>query len=105
MQRSGSLAWVRALWAGELPLAVAFWHFGILYGLLVNAFTTVAGLALVAADLPAWLAAVVFFLSAPYNLLVLVGVWRSAGRWEGQPIWADSARIAIVLWTMAATAL
>jgi heme/copper-type cytochrome/quinol oxidase subunit 1 len=35
-----------------------------------------------------------YVLSVPYNVLVLVGVWRSAGRYEGEPRNADLARLA-----------
>ena len=27
---------LRALWRGELPLEVAFWHYAIYYGLILN---------------------------------------------------------------------
>ena len=33
----------------------------------------------------------------PYNVIVLVGVWRSAGRFSGERQWADLARIVTVI--------
>ena len=39
-------------------------------------------MALLAAEAPAWLAMVVYAAHIPWNLVLLVGVWRSAGRGE-----------------------
>jgi hypothetical protein len=32
----------------------------------------------------------------PYNIVVMVGVWRSFGRYQGERRWADLARIVTV---------
>jgi hypothetical protein len=37
-----------------------------------------------------------YVLSVPYNVVAAVGVWRSAGRYEGERRWADLARIVTV---------
>jgi len=34
---------------------------------------------------------------AGYYIVVVVGIWRSAARYKGDPIWADLARVAIAL--------
>jgi hypothetical protein len=84
---------LRALWSGELPLGEAFWTFAIGIGLLVNLTTSGAFLALIMVDRP-WAALFVgYVLSVPYNVVALVGVWRSAARYEGEAIHADLARI------------
>lgn len=86
----------RRLWRGELPLAEAFWLWAVLGAILVNLGTTALFLALVSAGqtLAAWLAG--YALSVPYNILALVGVWRSADRYqergEGEAVWAHAAR-------------
>src|SRR5688572_29651096 len=67
-------------WRGGVPLGRAFWLWGVLGGGVVSLFTTVFALALVTAGAPAWLAALVFALHLPWNLVLLIGVWRSAGR-------------------------
>ncbi|NKX44811.1 hypothetical protein [Roseicyclus persicicus] len=83
-----------ALWRGDLSLGEAFWTWAVLGALVVNVTTSVAFLALVSADRP-WLAlAAGYALSVPYNLVVLVGVWRAAARDEGPALWADLARVA-----------
>jgi hypothetical protein len=84
---------LRALWAGELPLGEAFWTFAIGIGLLVNLSTSVLFLALITLDRP-WSALFVgYVLSVPYNVVALVGVWRSAARHPGKALYADLARI------------
>ena len=105
MVGAGIAAWTRALVAGEMPLPLAFWRYAIVYGLLVNGFASFAAFAVLAAGGASWLAVFLFLLPLPYNLLVGLGVWRSAGRWPGQPPWAALARVAIVVWTLLAIAL
>jgi hypothetical protein len=84
---------LRALWAGELPLGEAFWTFAIGIGLLVNLSTSALFLALITLDRP-WSALFVgYVLSVPYNVVALVGVWRSAARHQGKTLYADLARI------------
>ena len=88
------------LWHGRLPLAEAFWVWAVAVGLALNLGTTVAMLALIAADLPAGLALAVHLLPAPYNVAVAVGVWRSAGGYAGPQFWADMARAGGVAWAL-----
>ena len=97
--------WVAALWRGALPLPVAFWHHAIAYGLIVNIAATLGSLTLIALDVPGWLAVVVHLAPLPYNVLFLVGVWRSAGRWRGDRRLADAARVIVTLWFAACVAL
>tara|TARA_B110000263_G_C14840426_1_gene299493 strand:+ start:246 stop:422 length:177 start_codon:yes stop_codon:yes gene_type:complete len=37
-----------------------------------------------------------YALSVPYNILITVGVWRSAERYTGERKWADLARIVTI---------
>ncbi|MFZ1413187.1 MAG: hypothetical protein WAS73_01210 [Defluviicoccus sp.] len=90
---------LRALWTGAVPLPRAFWDYAILAGFFVNLAATAASMALVVAGLPAVIALAVHFAPLPYTVLTLVGVWRSAERYAGPPVWATLARAAIVLWT------
>jgi hypothetical protein len=84
---------LRALWSGELPLGEAFWTYAIGIGLLVNLTTSGLFLALITVDRP-WAALFVgYVLSVPYNVVALVGVWRSAARYEGEALHAALARV------------
>ena len=88
---------LRRLWSGELPLGEAFWTYAVLGGVLVNLGTTLALLGLVAADRPVLGLIVGYGLSIPYNLLAVVGVWRSADRHEGERWQADLIRVVTVI--------
>jgi hypothetical protein len=88
---------LRALWMGDLPLADAFWMWAVIGGLLVNISTSLLFLMLIMLDQP-WLALIVgYVFSVPYNVLVTVGVWRSAERHDGPRLHADLARWATVI--------
>ena len=91
------------LWRGHVPLRRAFWEFAIGYGTVFNLVTTIAAFAAFASDLPDWAGLALFFLPAPYNLLMIVAVWRSAARYPGPAIWATLARALIIVWAAAAT--
>jgi len=82
-----------ALWAGELPLAEAFWTYAVAIGLTVNVVTSFLFLALIAADRPLVALFVGYVCSVPYNVLAVVGVWRSAARHPGERAHAELARL------------
>ena len=76
---------MRRLWNGELPLEGAFWNYAVAGGLVVNLFTSLAFMALVSANQPLLAFVAGYCVSVPYNLAVVVGVWRAAGRYRGDP--------------------
>ncbi len=84
------------LWQGELALEEAFWNWAVLGGLIVNIVSSVLFLFLIIADRPVSAFIAGYALSVPYNVIVSVGVWRSAGRYTGERRWADLARIVTV---------
>ena len=95
---------MRLLWNGRLPLGKVFWWFAIIWGTALNIAATLLAMAVLAANLSAVLAVIVAALPIPYNLVVLVAVWRSAGGYQGPKIWADLARILSLIWALAASA-
>lgn len=88
----GVIGTLRDLWSGRLPLRDAFWTYAVFWGLLLNLAAGIAALALIVADkatAPATVASasvlpvaalVLHLAPVPYNIIALVGVWRSAGR-------------------------
>lgn len=92
-------------WRGELPLGRAFWLWGILGGAVVSLVATLLALTLLAAHAPAWLVVLVFVAHLPWNLVLLVGVWRSAGRGETSRETANLARMTILAWVVALSLL
>jgi hypothetical protein len=88
---------LRRLWQGDLPLDQAFWTWAAIGGILVNLSTTIAFLALVMHGYTVAAFVIGYAVSIPYNILVTVGVWRSAARYPGDRRWADLARIVTVV--------
>lgn len=83
---------VKALWRGEIALGDAFWTWAVFGGLMVNVSTGLLLLVLIMLD-QVWLALIIGKgLSLPFNLLVVVGVWRAAVRYDGPGFQADLAR-------------
>ncbi|MFD1381284.1 hypothetical protein [Fodinicurvata halophila] len=77
---------------GDLSLGDAFWTWAVFGGLLVNLSSSGLFLVLITLDLP-WLALIAGYgLSVPYNLAVMVGVWRSADQYDGPAQHANLAR-------------
>ena len=96
---------IARLWAGNVPLARVFWQYAMIGGTALNGVATLLAMALLAADAPALLALAAFALPIPYNLFVLVAVWRSASAYQGPRLLADLARITSVIWAVAASTL
>jgi hypothetical protein len=88
------------LWHGELGLSRTFWEYAILYGTLANLATTAASFAVLAGGISGWAALIVFMLPVPYNIFIVVAVWRSADRYPGNVAWANAARIVVVAWAL-----
>jgi hypothetical protein len=91
------------LWRGEIPLARVYWDYAIIAGTIANLVMTGASLGAFALDWPGWLALLIHLLTLPYNLLMVISVWRSAARYEGPSRWAALARATIVPWALFAT--
>ena len=85
------------LWRGELTLQVAFWNWAVVGGLIINLPSSALFLLLLLND--QLIAALIlgYGLSLPYNILVFVGVWRSAEQYTGDQRWAELAKIATAI--------
>jgi hypothetical protein len=94
---------LRRLWAGEVPLGRVFWQYAMIGGTALNLMATLLAMALLAADVPGLLALAAFALPIPYNLFVLVAVWRSASAYQGPRLLADLARVTSLIWAVVAS--
>ena len=83
---------LRALWRGELPLVTAFWDWAVIGALVINLSTTMFFILLIEQDLPITAFIVGHAFSIPYNIVVGVGLWRAAARYDGHPLWPLLAR-------------
>jgi hypothetical protein len=85
-------------WNGEAPLEMVFWRDMLLVGTAINVASAAAGFALLSADYPRVLALLLHMLPVPWNLFLIVAVWRSADREGGPP--AVTAKVIGVMWLM-----
>ena len=95
---------IKQLWAGGIPLGQAFWQYTVVYGLLLNLVTHALFFALLMRDANIIPVALAFALPIPYNLFMIVAVWRSADRYQGPKSSAELARIVAVVWMIVLTA-
>ena len=86
------------LWRGEMSLQNAFWNWAVFGGLIVNVISSGLFLALALND--QIMAAILIGKggSLPYNLLVCVGVFRSADRYRGNQRWSEIVKVITVVW-------
>jgi hypothetical protein len=89
---------ILALWHGEVSLSQAFWSVTLLYGTLINLIGTGLMFAALLTGLPSLIAIAMHLLPLPYNVLALVGVWRSASAYKGRPSHAAAAQTVAALW-------
>ena len=85
------------LWHGELALDNVFWNWAVFGGLIINVASSALFLFLIMGDRPILALIAGYAFSVPYNIAVLVGVWRSADRYTGERRWADLARTVTVV--------
>jgi hypothetical protein len=84
------------LWRGELPLSRVFWTDMLVVGTIVNIAAMVAAILVFLGGAPAWLGFAVHLLPIPYNILLFMGVSRSADADQPQLAWL--ARAAAGAW-------
>ena len=74
----------KVLWEGSFPLKETFWWYVVAYGVLLNFVTSLLFFALLINEANAALGTLAFATPIPYNIFVVVAVWRSAGRYPGR---------------------
>lgn len=88
---------LRAFWQGDLPLDEAFWTWTVAIGLTINLSAIIALLTLISLDRP-WEALVAgYAFTVPFNIMAVVGTWRSVEHYRGPTIHGDLARGASVI--------
>ena len=92
------VAVLSALWKGELPLGQAFWEYAIAYGTIANIVATIVAIAAATTGLPDVITIAIFLLPLPYILTAVIGVVRSANRYQGPRNWAGMAKVAVIVW-------
>lgn len=87
---------IRRRLSGELPLSQVFFTDMLVVGSMVNIAIGLCAFALIAADLPIWLPIIVFLSPQPYNIILLISVWRSAPRSPGRG--TDLVKATAIVW-------
>ncbi|MEX1222251.1 MAG: hypothetical protein WEA82_09080 [Idiomarina sp.] len=90
-----------ALFKGDIPLVITYWVFGVLIsGIGIRALMTLldanySSLAITESGLLILQGA--YWLLAAGSFFILIAIWRSAGKYEGNAVWSVLARLAVVL--------
>ena len=92
--------YVRRLWLGDVAVSRVFWRDMLVVGTLVNLAAMTLALLLFGLSAPTALAAIVYFSPVPYNILLFMGVWQSAGSEPPQAAWP--IRAVALAWLVAA---
>jgi hypothetical protein len=91
--------WISPIWSGKIPLVKMLWVYHLLGGLAILVVGSV--LVIVTVQISHSLALLIVILGTVvvicYEIVTFVGVWRSAGKYDGPKKWAVIARIYIVL--------
>jgi hypothetical protein len=87
---------VRRRLSGDVPLGEAFFYDMLAVGSVINIAIGLCAFAMIAADFPIWLAIIVFLSPQPYNIILVLSVFRSASRSQGRG--TDALKVAAILW-------
>ena len=77
---------IKKFWEGNISMVISFWVFNVLIGQII------IGLLAIIVAFPLML-----FMWVPYKIWAVVGVWRSAAKYKGKPIWSGLAKTYIVV--------
>jgi hypothetical protein len=67
-------------WRGEASAVVVYWRDMLAIGSLINLSTSFVALLLAAQGVNLWIAAAVHFAVLPYNIFLVVALWRTPQR-------------------------
>lgn len=90
---------IARLWNGEYSLAVTFWVFGVLVRILEWILLKYVEYLELANKTGPWLFNVTLVLASALEVCILVGMWRSAGKYKGFRLWPILVR-ALVLFAI-----
>jgi hypothetical protein len=81
---------------GDYGLSRTFWEFMLAWGTLLNILATGASLIAFVNGAPAWAGLALHLSAIPYNLLVVLGVFRAAAREAGHWLQRPGPAIAAI---------
>jgi hypothetical protein len=83
-------------WHGEAPIDRLFWIDLMLVGTLINLAAAFAAMLLFGFKLPAWIAVAAYLAPLPYNVFLVLAVWRTTESFSGGA--ASAYRTGALLW-------
>ena len=89
----------RSRWQGRVPLDRLFWRDMLFAGTAINIASSALALVLLGLKLPLWLVLTVHFLPVPYNIFLMIAVWRTAKKSGG--LKAQLMMLGSALWLIA----
>jgi len=93
----------RSRWHGQVSLDRLFWVDMVLVGTLINLATSFAALIALGFKWPAWASIAVYAAPFPYNVFLVLAVWRMSERLG--PRAAGFARTGALGWLVIATVI
>lgn len=92
VEQSSNENFITRIWNGNAGLAITYWVYGVVAGFIW-------GIALgVLQPVPGSGTAKVFVACmAAYFVVVYIGVWRAANKYQGKKAWASLAKFAVVV--------
>ena len=80
MNEPGLIGFISSRWRGEASAAVVYWRDILGVGSLLNLLTSFGALMLAAQGVDFLIAAAVHFILLPYNVFLVVALWRTPRR-------------------------
>lgn len=80
MRKPQAAGFIVSRWRGEASLSVLYWRDMLAVGSIINLFTGFAALMLAAQGADLLIAAVVHFATLPYNIFLVLALWRTPQR-------------------------
>jgi hypothetical protein len=76
-ERPSSGGFFASRWHGAAPIDRLFWTDMIIVGTLVNVAAAFGAVMLLGLKLPAWIAVAAYLAPLPYNVFLVLAVWRA----------------------------
>ena len=95
---------IKKIWNGELPLFKVYWIYGVLVGLIIRVIVESSYYFIALKYLSVFSYTLVILVVA-YQLLLSVGIWRSADAYQKNKVWPVLAKIGAVLGLIMAAGL
>jgi hypothetical protein len=95
-ERPAAPGFFAARWRGAVAIDRLFWTDMIIVATLINVAAAFGAVMLLGLKLPAWIAVALFLAPLPYNVFLVLAVWRTTEGMAGSA--ASGYRFAALIW-------